>query len=124
MFSLFIFVTFIMYVILLYAFTTPFLNKVFLELYECCEYVIESWEVQSSCSLTFTDIGNDIFFINIFSLEKVALLPLLEVLAHFPVLWFISTLELIFLCKARGKNNPVCQPPNGDCVSLCRMEGS
>lgn len=34
MFSLFIFVTFIMYVILLYAFTTPFLNKVFLELYE------------------------------------------------------------------------------------------
>lgn len=31
MFSLFIFVTFIMYVILLYAFTTPFLNKVFLE---------------------------------------------------------------------------------------------
>lgn len=35
MFSLFIFVTFIMYVILLYAFTTPFLNKVFLELYKC-----------------------------------------------------------------------------------------
>lgn len=80
MFSLFIFVTFIMYVILLYAFTTPFLNKVFLELYECCEYVIESWEVQSSCSLTFTDIGNDFIFINIFSLEKVALLPLLHLL--------------------------------------------
>lgn len=43
MFSLFIFVTFIMYVILLYAFTTPFLNKVFLE--QMREYVMKSWEV-------------------------------------------------------------------------------
>lgn len=46
----------------------------------------------------------------------------LTLLACFPILGFVTTFELIFVCKTKGKNSPVCQSPNSDCFPLYGMK--
>lgn len=70
------------------------------------------------------------FFINILSPVKVLLLPPLHHLFCADSTGSLSCTQVLFhtsidfVCKARGKNNPVCQSPNSGSVSLCRMKVS